>query len=105
MEFVTVTYRGPSGCYSVEHEGKWYEFVAGRALAVPETLAERLLDVEGHTYLIGDEVEVATVENQQGTESLSIITDAGGSGSGSGEGSGSGDGPERVNAASSYLGN
>lgn len=94
MEQVSVTYSGPSAAYSVEYDGEWFEFERGRELVVPERLAERLLDVRGHTFEVGDEVEVEGVANEQGTERFSLITD-----SGSGSGSGSGDGPAGVNAA------
>lgn len=94
MECVEVFYRGPSRAYSAEHDGQWYEFARGLPLVVPESLAERLLDVPGHTFEIGDEVEASAPAP---SEELA-------SGSGSGEGSGSGDDPFRVNAAPPYGG-
>lgn len=92
VEFVAVTYEGPSRSYSTEHEGEWYEFAKGAPISTPEPLAERLLDVPGHDFEVGDEVEKAE-------RFLEEILD---SGSGSGEGSGDGDDPERVNATSPY---
>ena len=56
MEQVAVTYRGPSGTYSIEHDGDWFEFDAGRSLTVPDALAEHLLDVSGHTFELDDEI-------------------------------------------------
>jgi hypothetical protein len=91
---VEVTYHGPSGCYSAECDGEWFELIKGTPLNIPEPLAESLLDVEGHTFTIGDEVPVETPDPVPTTP---LAAD-------SGSGSGSGDDPLGVNATSSYGG-
>jgi len=73
MDHVKVTYRGPSGTYSVEQDGEWFEFQVGKELVVPDDLAEQLLDVEGHDFELGDEAMGVTTEEIPGGDDESDL--------------------------------